>query len=224
MMSFQPRKLNNSLTCTVCICALALMIVNFSGCIGGIAQILHVIKGHKIPAAYNGLEGKRVAVVCVSDASAYGPDTMTYTVNKAVSIKLSQAVKNIRVVPAHEIERWIDVNGWDETDFIKIGKGVNADMVLAIEISSYSIHEGATIYKGRADITATVFDIANGGQVAYVHGPRQFTFPEGGRPAIQSSDRQFEAFYLAKLTEHIVRQFYAHDQLETVAEDAATMR
>lgn len=195
-----------------------------TGCVSGLTQLLYVIKGHKIPAAFDGLEGKRVAVVCVSDASAYGPDTLTYNVCKLVSMKLAASVKDITVIPPRDIERWVDANGWNETDFVEIGKGVKADTVLAIEIASYSIHEGATMYKGRSDITATVFDITQGGQVAYVHGPQNFSFPQNGRPAIQTSDRQFEAVYLAKLTQHIARQFYDSDELETVAEDASMMR
>ena len=54
-------------------------------------------------------------------------------------------------------------------------------------------------------------------------GPKHFEFPESGRPAIQTTDRQFEAYYLAHLTQHITRQFYDHDQLDTVAEDAAAL-
>lgn len=195
-----------------------------TGCVSGLTQLFYVIKGHNIPAAFDGLEGKRVAVVCVSDASAYGPDTLTYNVSKAVSMKLAASVKDIKVISSREIEQWIDANGWDEADFIELGNGVNADAVLAIEIGSYSIHEGQTMYKGRSDITATVFDINQGGQVAYVHGPNHFAFPQNGRPAIQTSDRQFEAVYLAKLTQHIARQFHEHDGLETVAEDASLMR
>ncbi len=222
-MVVQSNTRKNSITRVVCICGLAVAVVGLGGCIGALAEILYVIKGHKIPAAYSGLEDKRVAVVCVSDASAYGPDTLTYTVSKVIGMKLAQSVKKIRVVPAHEIENWVDTNGWDETDFVALGKGVNAEVVLAVEISSYSIHEGATIFKGRADVTATVFDVTNGGQVAFVHGPKHFTFPENGRPAIQTTDRQFEAIYLAKLTEHITRQFYDHDMELTVAEDASLM-
>lgn len=203
---------------------LLITIVCSTGCIGAMSQLLYVIKGHQVPAAFDGMEGKRVAVVCVSDASAYGPDTLTYTVNKAVSMKLATSVKDISVVNPNDIEQWVDAHGWDETNFVEIGKAVDADLVLAIEIGSYSIHEGATMYKGRSDITATVFDLVNGGQVAYVHGPHHFSFPENGRPAIQTSDRQFEAVYLAKLTQHISRQFHEHDHLETIAEDASLMR
>lgn len=208
----------------ILVVSLMTVTVMSTGCISGLTQLFYVIKGHKIPAAFDGLEGKRVAVVCVSDASAYGPDTLTYNVCKAVSMKLAASVKHISVIPPQEVEQWIDTNGWNETDFVELGKGVKADSVLAIEIASYSIHEGQTMYKGRSDITATVFDIKQGGQVAYVNGPENFSFPQNGRPAIQTSDRQFEAVYLAKLTQHIANQFYDSDELDTIADDASLMR
>jgi hypothetical protein len=133
---------------------------------------------------------------------------------------LATNVKGIEVVPVKEINHWIDNNGWDESNFVELGRGVKANKVLAIEIASYSIHEGSTIYKGRADVTATVFNVDKNGQVEFVWGPKLFQYPEHGRPAIQTSDRQFEATFLARLTEHIVRHFYKHDQLEMFAEDA----
>ena len=201
----------------------AALLTSSVGCIGAMTQLMYVIKGHKVPAAYPGMEGKTVAVVCVSDASAYGPDTLTYTISKTVSMKLANGVKDISVVSPHKIEQWVDTNGWGETDFVEIGRGVNADLVLAIEIGSYTIKEGQTMYKGRTDLTCTVFDITKDGQVAFVDGPRHFAFPEHGRPAIQTSARQFETVFLAKLTQNIARQFTAHDQTETVAEDASLL-
>jgi len=184
------------------------------------AHLVYVIKGDQSPAAYAGLEKQRVAVVCVSDASAYGPDTLTSTINRIVGLKLATNVKGIDVVPPMEVNNWIDNYGWDESNFVELGRGVKADKVLAIEIASYSIHEGSTIYKGRADVTATVFNVEENGKVEYVWGPKLFQFPENGRPAIQTTDRQFETFFLARLTEHIARQFYEHDRLDTFAEDA----
>ena len=79
------------------------------------------------------------------------------------------------------------------------------------------------MYKGRSDISATVFDINDGGKVAFVHGPRHFQFPSNGRPAIQTSESQFEAVYLAKLTEHIASQFHKHDPNQSIAEDASLL-
>lgn len=206
------------------VCSLTMVcLVSSVGCMGGLAQLLYVIKGHKIPAEYNDLEGKKVAVICISDASAYGPDTLTDTISKLVSMKLQSGVKGIKVIPAKTIEDWADRNAWDEADFNAIGEGVEADVVVGIQISDYSIKEGSTLYQGRCEMTATVFDIKNEGQVSYSIGPDEFQFPEQPRPAIQTNDRKFEAVYLAKLAEFISRRFCAYDRMEMVAEDASLM-
>ncbi len=196
------------------------VLTSSTGCIGAMSQLLYVIRGHKVPAKYEGLEDNRIAVLCLSDASAYGPDTLTYTVSKHVSVKLAQGVKKAEIVSPAKIESWIDENGWEESNVVPLGKGVGADMVVVIEIGSYSIHDGATIYKGNADLSVTVYDIEKNGQISFTHGPDEFSFPENGRPAIQTKERQFEAFYLARLTEHISRLFVPHDKMETFADDA----
>ncbi len=208
------------LVCSLTIVSLASSV----GCMGGLAQLLYVIKGHKIPAEYSDLEGKRVAVVCISDASAYGPDTLTDTISKLVGMKLQTGVKGIKIIPAKTIEDWADRNAWNETDFYAIGQGVEADVVVGIQIADYSIKEGSTLYQGRCEVTATVFDIENEGQVSYSIGPDEFQFPEQPRPAIQTNDRKFEAVFLAKLTEFISRRFCAYDRMEMVADDASLMR
>ena len=191
-----------------------------TGCINQLAGLLYVIKGHKVPPKFQGLEGKRVAVMCLSDASAYGPDTLTYTVSKHVGIKILQGVKDVQVVGPAKIESWIDENGWHESKVVALGEGVKADMVVVIEIGSYSIHEGATLFKGRADLTVTVYDINKEGQISFAEGPDLFAFPENGRPTVQSSDRQFESFYLARLTDHISKLFVPYDKMDSFADDA----
>ena len=197
-----------------------MLMVTSTGCINQMAGLLYVIKGHKIPPKFEGLEGKRVAVLCLSDASAYGPDTLTYTVAKHVGIKIATGVKGVKVVGPGVIESWIDENGWEESKVVALGEGVKADMVIVIEVGSYSIHEGATMFKGKADLTVTVYDIVKNGQISFADGPDLFAFPENGRPAVQTSDRQFESFYLARLTEHISKLFVAYDKMESFADDA----
>lgn len=206
-------------------CALVLLfpmlvMVTSTGCIRQMAQLLYVIKGHQIPAKFPGLEDKRVAVVCISDESAYGPDTLTYTVSKYVCVKLSQGLKKGEIISPVKVENWVDEHGWDPTEVVDLGNDLQADAVLVIEVGSYSIHEGATIFKGRADISTTVYDIEKNGQVTFAHGPEEYTFPKNGRASIQTSDRKFEAFYLARLTDHISKLFIPHDKMESFADDA----
>jgi hypothetical protein len=209
-------------TSAAVVCA-AVIAVCLTGCVGAISQLIYVVKGTDVEPPYGGLAESTVAVVCVSDASAYGPDMLTSTIAQAVGIKMRQTGKEINVIPATTVGDWIDQNGWDEADFVKLGSGVGADKVVAIEIGAYSIHEGSTLYKGRADLTVTVFDLSNNGAIDYMYGPTEYSFPKNGRPSIQSSDRQFEAFFLAHLTEHISHQFCPYDRVDEVARDAMSV-
>lgn len=209
---------------SVVVCLLAFGLLTQLGCIGALSQLIYTLKGHTVEPAYKGLNGKRVAVVCVSDASAYGPDTLTYTVSQAVGIQLANGLdRESQVIAPSKIENWIDSHGWNETEYVELGKGVEADMVVAVEIASYSLTEGSTLFKGRSDVTVTVYDIANNGQVPYTATPEHFVFPRHGRPAIQTSEREFEAFYLAQLTNMIANHFLPHDRIESFARDAAAI-
>lgn len=199
------------------------VLITSTGCIGALSQLIYVVKGTNVEPSYKGLQNATVAVVCVSDASAYGPDILTTTVAQAVAIKMQRTGRDINVIPAATVNDWIDRNGWDERDFAKLGEGVGAEKVVAIEIGAYSIHEGSTLYKGRTDLSVTVYDMSNGGNIDFLYGPTEYSFPKNGRPAIQTSDRQFEAFFLANLTENIAHQFCPYDRVDQVARDAISL-
>ena len=206
------------------VCFLLAFMLTQAGCVGFLSQMIYTLKGHEVEPAYKGLNGKRVAVVCVSDNSAYGPDTLTYLVSQAVGIRLANGLdKGSQVIAPARIEEWIDNNNWNESEYVELGRGIKADMVVAIEIASYSLTEGSTLFKGQADTTITVYDIEKDGQVPYSTTPQHFVFPKHGRPAIQTSEREFEAFYLSQLTTMISNHFLVHDELESFARDAATM-
>ena len=192
-----------------------------SGCV--LSQLIYVLRGHKVDADFQGLANKKVAVICMSDMKAFGADSLATTVSKTIGLKMQTSIKKIQVVPQDRIEDWMDNNDWNRKDFVKVGRGVGAQMVVAIDISQYSIHEGMTLYKGRSTVRVTVYDVEKGGTVVFEKGPEEYSFPSTGRPAIQTNDRNFEAVYLAKLTEHISNYFCDHDALDRVAEDASLL-
>ncbi|MBX3419892.1 MAG: hypothetical protein KF851_20020 [Pirellulaceae bacterium] len=192
-----------------------------SGCI--LSQLIYVIKGHKTKAEFQGLANKKVAVLCMSEAQGFGHDSLTTTISKTVGLKIQQSVKKVQVVPHSRVEDWLDNNDWNRKDMVRFGKGVGAEKVVTIEIGNYSIHEGSTLYKGRSTVRVRVYDIADDGNVEFEKGPSEYIFPTTGRPAIQTNDRNFEAIYLAKLTENISNHFCDYDALDRVAEDASLM-
>lgn len=198
----------------------SLVLVTSTGCIQQWAQLLYVIKGHEIPAKYSGLEGKKIAIVCVSDQSAYGPDTLTYTVASRLGQKLAVGLPDSEIIAPKKVEDWMDENGWEAKNVVEMGTDLEADVVVVVEVSSYSIRDGATLFKGSADVTTTVYDIEKDGQVSFVDGPNLDTFPENGRASIQTTDRKFEAFYLAHLTDRLSKLFLSYDKMEAFAENA----
>jgi len=192
-----------------------------TGCIQEIAQLIYVIKGHKVEPPFKALKDNKVAIVCTSDAAAFGPDSLSVTITKHIGILMATSNDKITIAAPAKVEEFIDANGWEDDSPSKLGEAVDADYVVVIDVEDYSIHEGATLYKGRSEWTATAFDVANEGKMVFSVGPRQFTFPEAGRPSIQTSEREFESFYLARLCDRISKQFVTYDKLETYAEDAA---
>ena len=195
---------------------LGVLVIGTTGCMGLAAQMLYVIKGHKTPAKFKDLEGKKVAVICVSDAGSYGSDSVTYRIGQLISAQLSQNVKKIEVIPQARIEKFQNSRSWEKLDYTEVGRGVDADVVIAVELSSYSLDQGTTMYRGQAQVTTTVYDMKKNGSLVFTDGPDDFIFPRSGRPKMQQSQRDFENKYLAKLSMFIGQKFFKHDMVDHV--------
>ncbi len=117
----------------------------------------------------------------------------------------------------------MDTNDWDESDFAEIGRGVKADMVLAIDIENFSIHESTTLLKGRAEVTITVYDMKQRNKEVFRTTDRNFTFPTSHAiPALSASDRaNFQRMFIEQLAGHIAKNFYDYDMAEDFATDGA---
>jgi hypothetical protein len=204
---------------------LALVLLTQAGCVGLMSQVLYLIKGgDKIDAEFSGLQGKRVAIVCVSNATAAGPSSVTSLLERSVGLLLTTKGKKIHVVHQDEVANWIDSNDWKELDYREIGRGVQADMVLAIDLGNLSLHEGATLYKGRADVTVSVYDMDDDGKVVFRRNLPDFTFPKnGGRSTTEMSEAKFRTIFIEVLAQHVARYFYPYLIQEDFAKDAALL-
>ncbi|HRX78685.1 MAG: hypothetical protein H6821_08715 [Planctomycetaceae bacterium] len=196
-----------------------------SGCIGLLSTLRWIGGGNPMPAEYAGLKGKRVAVVCVSEDSSYGTGSESLLLAREVSSILGKNVKEIELVRADEIADWVDREGWDEIDYREIGRGVKADRVLAVGLGSFSIREGASLYKGRADITVSVYDMEDGGHEVFRKTVPEFSFPATGPyPVGDLSEVQFRRAFLKTLSNHVARHFYSYDPAEDFSRDSAFIR
>ncbi|MDA1050978.1 MAG: hypothetical protein O3C40_10925 [Planctomycetota bacterium] len=196
-----------------------------TGCVGLLSTLRWVGGENLVPAEYDDLEGKRVAVICVSDQSSYGTGSESLLLAREVSSILQKNVKDIELVRADEVADWIDREGWDEIDYREIGRGVEAERVIAINLSSFSIREGASLYKGRADVDISVYDMGDGGHEVFRKSVPEFSFPATGPyPVGDLSELQFRRAFLKTLSQLVARHFYAYDVAEDFSRDSAFIR
>ncbi len=215
-------RLTNPLYMGLVALAICAALTATTGCLPLLDRLAYVVRGSDVPAPYNGLEKKRTAIICVSEASAFGPDSLSKSIERVLCNSLLMNVKKIQLVPQIEIEKWIDENEWQGSDMVALGKGVKAERLVVVELSNYSIHEGKTLHKGSANVVMTVYELDNkkGPTVAHTFEMRDYQFPKNGRPALQSSDRQFEEFFLARVCRLLSNQFHKHDRFDSFADEA----
>jgi hypothetical protein len=188
--------------------AIACLLAAFSGC-GPIATIAWLIHGPEmIPAEFDGLKGKRVAVVCLDANSLSGPGGEADTVAKAVALTLGKNVSDIKMVRQTEVADWLDSHGDDVTDYRDVGRGVKADMVVGLDLLAFNLHEGQTLLKGRAKVGVKIYDMKKGGELVYEAAPKEIAWPENGARHVTENEANFRTIFITVLAERISRDFY----------------
>lgn len=199
----------------------SLGLVTQTGCMTTFANLINAVRGYSIEPEFTGLEEKRVAVVTITDNSRYSDDAAARLLSRRVSDILREKVKGIDLVREDEVHQWRDRNGWDAIEFLDIGRGVKADKVLGIEMVGLRLREGATLFRGSATITVTVYDIPTD-TVEFRRHLEDFTYPvSAGMYTSETTEFKFRGIYLGVLGSQIARYFHGYDAADSFALDAA---
>jgi hypothetical protein len=196
-------------------------VASSTGCVSLAANLMYMIKGNTYPAKCTAMEGKKVAVVVVDNATLSGSGGHGDTIARMVTALLQKKVKKIQTIRTDDVAQWRDANNWNEVEYGVIGKGLKADLVLGIDLESYTIHDNPTLLRGRSRIRYTLYDINDNNNVLFRDGPKEHVYPENaGRHAVES-ESEFQGLYVAMLSRSIAKDFYEYDKVEDVASDAA---
>lgn len=216
--SFTRRRRISTSTASLLLCSAGTLLL--TGC-GMVSNLMHAAGVDMIPAECTTLEDQTVAIVTVTDSSQYSDDVTARELSHKVGEVLTQEVDDIVLIREDKIEEWRDVNGWDQTDFVAIGKGVGADKVVGIEVSNLGLRDGATLYRGRADVRIKVIDIEKEG-VEYSRSLDEYTFPTvAGQYTSETTESKFRKLYLGMLAKEIGRSFHPYDMTDRFALDSA---
>jgi len=181
-----------------------------------------MIRGFDAPAEFKDLKGKRVAVVCRAPVTMNTDQALgARELAERLSFLLQANVPKIEVIDQQDVADWTDENSWE--DFREIGKALDAEMVVAIEVDEFSLQRSASVYQGQAKLRVSVFDMETGDRV-FDKQPNQYLYPNsGGLPTSNVPRAEFRRAFVSHLAEQIGSWFYSHDPRKVFASDTNTM-
>jgi hypothetical protein len=198
----------------------AFLLPLLSGC-STLITAAYLLQPADVPAEYAGLKGKHVAVVCKPIVELEFSDAgSARELASLVGGQLQQSVRRIKVIGQQEVARWIDENAW--VDYPTLGKSLDADYVVGIDLEGFRMHEGATLYRGRATAHVRVFDVAKK-SVVFEKRIDDFTFPaDSAIPTTDRTEAQFRAMFLQMISQKISRFFHAYESREVFGSENLT--
>ena len=195
----------------------SLLAITLGGC-STLGTIAYLIQPNDVSAEFDGLRGKHVAVVCRPIVELQFSDAGSARELAAiVGALVRQNVRKVKVISQQEVARWIDENDW--VDYGTLGKAVDADMVVGIDLEQFRIHEGTTLYRGRGSAIVRVFDVDEESMV-FERRLEDFAYPgAGGVPTTDRSESQFRAMFLQIFGRRIARLFHSYESRMSFAEE-----
>jgi hypothetical protein len=205
---------------------LVLAAVSAVGCQSLFFTAAYLFKGIDVPADFNDLKGKKVAVVCRAAPSlTYAAPNVSRDLAQQITVLLKEQVPKIKIIDQRKIAKWTDENTWEE--YPEVGKAVKADMVVGIDLESFSIYQGQTLYQGKANATVHVFDCSkegHGEEVYHTSIPQCVYPPTAPIPASDRTEPDFRREFTIELANRIGRCFYAHDANADYGKDADALK
>jgi hypothetical protein len=181
--------------------------------------------GNVVPAQCDKLDGERVVVVCrPPSTNEYRHAGAARSIGKRVSALLKENVKKVDMVSPSEVDNWIDEQDWE--NFKDLGRSVQATRVVYIELDSFDLYKGTTLYQGDADVRVTVYDMTTrDGEEVWTRNVGQVLFPRNaGIPSADKSVQEFQNQFVEVVSVQTASLFYKHDPNAHFALDAVANR
>jgi hypothetical protein len=178
-----------------------------------------LIYGTEIPADFKELQGKRVAVAVVTP-NGVNKDAAGVTLSRQISALLAANVKKVSMIEPNEVDAVANDFPSGSFDVIKLGKQLDAEYVLAVQLSDLQLHDGPTLYKGRCKCDVNVYEIAEGDLPVFTKDHSSFIAPSNGLSKTAMDETKFQSLYLGVLAKFIAMSFHPHERGADVGIDA----
>lgn len=195
------------------------MVVMTTGCTGLLTTAAIMIKGTDTEPKYDILlkDPVKVAVVCYSvSPDQYRNETVPREIAREVTDLLDLNIRNKRLtlVEPSKIEKWLDESDNQLGSLEEIGKakGIEADIVIGVELQDFRIHEPQShlMFKGQAHLQVRAIDCKIGKTVAK-ETLRVIDPPNTPIPAGRVTDNVFRAQFVKVVSQQVACLFHPYD-------------
>lgn len=199
--------------------SLAVAVFTTTGCMGPVLTAMYLFGATDIKAEYDGLKKQKVVVVCNRTDLDYSNNSNAEKhLARQIGMNLKANIKSMKLIDQQKVERWMDENQWEES--VEIGKALDADKVVAVDLNHFSILLGQTLYQGKANYVLRVIDCETG-ETSYDVTPNPVCWPPNTPvPTQEKPERQFRKQFISVLAGKISRHFYSYDHRTDFAEDS----
>lgn len=193
------------------------------GCTKLLTTVVYLAKGTDTAAECNDLKDKKVVVVCrplteLTFGCTSAPAELAAEVGRQLKAHLK---RKIEIVDPDDLADWTDEHGVD--DYVEIGRNLEADMVVGIDMMSFNVLLGQTLLQGKSQVKVAVYDLKQDGEIVFQKSLPQIVFPENhGIPMQEKPEEEFRQQYIRVLADDIGSLFYAHDHFAQYGRNNAT--
>lgn len=160
---------STSLFCPiVCSSAIVVTLLSLSGCmvpavVGGIGSIVEKSKKLDVPAQYDGLEGKTVAVLASADHSVLMEHAaIAGNIAANIALRIAQNVDQVSVLGPGEVEEWkYRTPRWQTLAPGEIAKELGVERLVVIDLYEYRLNPlgNSFLWDGMAGANINVAEV-----------------------------------------------------------------
>jgi hypothetical protein len=198
------------------------LLISAAACAAGcsvIPTIAYIIKPEDVAAEFDGLNGKRVAVICRATSLDYAQPTVGRELGVLVGRLVAKHGRKVEVVDDRELSDWVDKHDWH--DYRDIGRAMKADMVLGIDLERFDVKLSSTVLQGQADVRMTAYDVKKN-MVVWEKRPQTIKFPTNSFTT-DREESEFKRQFIGVLAERVAHHFYAYDSRKDFASDSLVL-
>jgi hypothetical protein len=172
----------------------------------------------KVPAAYDGLQKKKVALlVHASRTAQFQYAGVDNDLARNVARELRENVKAIELCDISEVREWQDEN--EDFELSEVGEKFQAARVVYLEVYEFTLfqEQSSQLYRGKAKIHVQVADMEKQGDVVFEEDVEVEFPPSRPIPASDMSQHKFRGLFmkfLARKTAHLFFKYRPDEDFE----------